>query len=141
MSADKFLVNVSKIFKEVLEALPRCISIYYLTRAVKLLNPFSCMCVCVCARACVLSRSVMSLCDPMDCCPTCSSVHGISEASILEWVAISSSKGFFRPGLNPNLLCLLHCWQILYLLSQKPFLNTPKLRHLLTQSMYCCLQN
>ena len=115
--------------------LKRCISIYYLRRAVKLLNPFSCVCVCV------LSRSVMSLCDPMDCCLTCSSVHGISEASLLEWVAISSSKGFSWPGLNPNLLCLLHCRQILYLLSQKPFLNTPKLRHLLTQSMYCCLQN
>ena len=100
-----------------------------------------CVCVCVCVHTCVLSCSGMSLCDPMDCCPTGSSVHGISEASILEWVVISSSRGFSLPGLNRKILCLLHCRQILYRLSQKPFLNTPKLRHLLTQSMYCCFQN
>ena len=31
-------------------------------------------------------------CDPMDCCPPGSSVHGISQARILEWVAIPFSK-------------------------------------------------
>ena len=34
----------------------------------------------------------MSLCDPMDCSPPGSSVHGILQARILEWVAISFSK-------------------------------------------------
>ena len=33
------------------------------------------------------------LCDPMDCSPPVSSVHGIFQAGILEWVAISSSRG------------------------------------------------
>ena len=33
------------------------------------------------------------LCDPMDCSLLGSSVHGISQARILEWVAISSSGG------------------------------------------------
>ena len=33
--------------------------------------------------------SVMSLCNPMDCSPPGSSVHGISQARILEWVALS----------------------------------------------------
>ena len=32
------------------------------------------------------------LCDPMDCSPQVSSVHGISQARILEWVAISSRR-------------------------------------------------
>ena len=32
---------------------------------------------------------------PMECSPRGSSVHGISQARILEWVAISSSKGSF----------------------------------------------
>ena len=36
-----------------------------------------------------------TLCDPMDCSPPSSSAHGISQARILEWVAISSSKGSF----------------------------------------------
>ena len=42
--------------------------------------------------------SVMSdFCIPMDCCPPGSSVQGIFQARIPEWVAISSSKGFSLP--------------------------------------------
>ena len=33
----------------------------------------------------------------MDCSPPGSTVHGISQATILEWVAISFSRGFFQP--------------------------------------------
>ena len=44
---------------------------------------------------CVLSlQSFLILCDPMDCSPPSSSVHGILQARILEWVAISSSRAF-----------------------------------------------
>ena len=47
----------------------------------------------------------------MDCTPPDSSVHGILQARILEWVVISSSRGIFlTQGSNPCLLCLLH-WQ------------------------------
>ena len=42
-----------------------------------------------------------TLCDPMDCSPPDSSVHGISQARILEWVTISSSKGSSDPGIKP----------------------------------------
>ena len=42
------------------------------------------------------SHSVVSDCDPMDCSPPGSSVHGILQARILEWVAISSSWGSSR---------------------------------------------
>ena len=38
-----------------------------------------------------------SLCDPMGCSPTGSPVHGISQAKIQEWVAISSSRRSSRP--------------------------------------------
>ena len=38
-----------------------------------------------------------SLCNPRDCSPPGSSVHGISQARILEWVAVSSSRGSSRP--------------------------------------------
>ena len=37
--------------------------------------------------------SVVSICDPMDCSLPGSSVHRIRQARILEWVAVSSSKG------------------------------------------------
>ena len=39
------------------------------------------------------SHSVVSVCDPMDWSLPGSSVHGISQARILEWVAISDSRG------------------------------------------------
>ena len=48
--------------------------------------------------ACVLSRfSHVQLCNSMDCSLLGSSVHGILQAGILEWVAISSSRGSSQP--------------------------------------------
>ena len=38
---------------------------------------------------CVLIQLCPTLCDPLDCSPPGSSVHGIFQARILEWVAIS----------------------------------------------------
>ena len=43
-------------------------------------------------KACMHTHSCLTLCDPMDCSPPGTSIHGISQAKILEWVAISSSK-------------------------------------------------
>ena len=45
----------------------------------------------------LVTRSCPTLCDPRDCSPPGSSVHGIFQARILEWVAISFSRGFSRP--------------------------------------------
>ena len=42
-------------------------------------------------------QSCLTLCNPMDCSPLGSSVHGILQARILEWVAMPSSKGSSRP--------------------------------------------
>ena len=41
----------------------------------------------------VCTQSCLTLCDPMDYSPPGSSVHGISQARVLEWVAISYSRG------------------------------------------------
>ena len=41
--------------------------------------------------------SCVRLCDPMDCSLPGSSVHGILQVRILEWVAISFSRGSSRP--------------------------------------------
>ena len=38
-----------------------------------------------------------TLCNPMDCSPRGSSVHGILQARILEWVAVPFSRGSSRP--------------------------------------------
>ena len=39
------------------------------------------------------AQSCPTLCDPMDCSPPASSVRGILQARILEWVAMSSFRG------------------------------------------------
>ena len=43
---------------------------------------------------CACSFAQSDSCDPKDCSPPGFSVHGISQAEILEWVAISFSRGF-----------------------------------------------
>ena len=43
-----------------------------------------------------VAQSCLTLCDPMDCSLPGSSVHGILQARILEWVAISFSRGSSR---------------------------------------------
>ena len=42
-----------------------------------------------------------SVCHRLDCSPPDSSVHGISWARILEWVAISFSRDLSNPGIGP----------------------------------------
>ena len=58
-----------------------------------------------------LLQSCLTLCDPMDCSLRGFSVHGILQARILEWVAMSSSRGSFQTRDWPCLLHLLH-WQV-----------------------------
>ena len=51
----------------------------------------------------VLSRSVVSgSLRPMGCSPPGSSVHGILQARILEWLAFPFSKGSFQPRIKPR---------------------------------------
>ena len=47
--------------------------------------------VCVCVHS--VTQSCPTLWDPMDCSLSGSSVHGILQAKILEWVAMPSSRG------------------------------------------------
>ena len=53
-----------------------------------------------------------TLCDPIDCSPSVSSVHGISLARILVWVTISLSRGSSQPRIYVYLQLIhgLPCW-------------------------------
>ena len=59
------------------------------------------------------AQSCPTLCDPLDCSSPGSSVHGISQARILEWVAIPYSRGSSRPRDRTHVSCIgrriLHC--------------------------------
>ena len=61
---------------------------------------------------CLVAQLCSTLCNAMDCSLPDSSLRGILQTKILEWVAMPSSRGSSWPrDLNPH---LLHCRQILY---------------------------
>ena len=64
-----------------------------------------------------VAQSCLTLCDPKDCSPPGSSVHGIFQARLLEWVAMPSSRGSSR--LRKSNVQLLRCRQIIYSLSHE----------------------
>ena len=49
-----------------------------------------------------VAQSCPTLCYPMDCSLSGSSVHGIFQARVLEWVAISSPGNLPNPGIKPG---------------------------------------
>ena len=57
---------------------------------------------CVCS----VTQLCSTLCDPVDCSAPGSSVHGILQVRIVQWVAISSSRGSSRPRDQT------HIWQV-----------------------------
>ena len=46
----------------------------------------------------LVTQSCRTLCDPMDCSLSGSTVHGILQARILEWVAMPFSRGQWGGG-------------------------------------------
>ena len=54
----------------------------------------------------VKSLSRVRLCDPMDCSLPGFSDHGIFQARVLEWVAISFSRGFSWPRDRTQVSCI-----------------------------------
>ena len=54
---------------------------------------------------CLLAQLCPTLCDPMNCSPPGSSVHGILQARILEWVAMPSSRGSSQPRDQTQVSC------------------------------------
>ena len=50
----------------------------------------------------VVAKSCPTLVTPMDCNLPGSSVHGILQARILEWAAISFFRGLLNPGIEPR---------------------------------------
>ena len=54
----------------------------------------------------LITQSCPTLCNPVDCSPPGSSVHGILQARILEWVAIPFSRGFSQPRNRTLVSCI-----------------------------------
>ena len=62
-------------------------------------------CVSRCVHACMPVQSLqlcLTLCNPIDCNPPGSSIHGILQASILVWIVVPPSRGSSQPGIKPR---------------------------------------
>ena len=59
-----------------------------------------------CSKVKVLAQSCLILCEPMDCSPPGSSIHGILQARILEWVAIPFSWVSSQPRDQIRISCM-----------------------------------
>ena len=80
------------------------------------LTTVSWICFLVSTCYCLDTKLCLTLCDPMNCSPPGSSVHGILQARILEWVAIFSFKGSSWPRNQTHVSCVSCIGrQILYL--------------------------
>ena len=49
---------------------------------------------------CLVNQLCLTLCNPMDCSPPGSSIHGVLQARILEWVAMPSSRRSSQPEIK-----------------------------------------
>ena len=77
------------------------LSITHLSTQLNLSHVRVCVCVCVC-----VNHSVVYDCNPMDCSPPGSSVHGILYARTLEWVTIPFSRGSSQPRDRTWVSCI-----------------------------------
>ena len=88
------------------------------------------------AHACSIAQAFQTLCNPMDCKLSNSSFHGISQARILEWVAMPSSRGSSRPREWTHVSCI-SCDTAGFLSAESP--GKPCLHYTVVQ--YSCLEN
>ena len=83
------------------------------TAEIRGMDPSAQRSLCVCVYVWV-AQLCLTLCNPMDCSPPGSSVNGILQAKILQWVAIPFSRGSSTPRDRICVSCIgrwiLYCW-------------------------------
>ena len=73
-------------FRSVTQAV--CFMLFHSVLCLRAISSYKC---------CSVTKMCPTLCSPVHCSPAGASVHGISQARILEWVAMPSSRGFSPP--------------------------------------------
>ena len=67
-----------------------------------------------------VAQSCQTLCNPMNCSLPGTSVHGILQARILEWVAISFSRGSSQPRARTQVSCIVGRWFTVWATREAP---------------------
>ena len=80
-----------------------CIYIAYILYIHRRISAYMHVSICCCS---LFAQSCPTLCNPIDCSPPDFPVHRISQAKILEWVAISFSRGSFRSRDHTCISCI-----------------------------------
>ena len=82
----------------------------------------------LCAGCCLVAQLCLTLCNLIDCSPPGSSVPGILQAGILQWVAISSFRESSQPRDQTHISCIGR-WVLYHWATWKaPFLPSPLLQ-------------
>ena len=95
-----------------------------------------------CFTAWVHAKSLQScptLCDPMDCSPPSSSVHGTLQARTLEWGAMPSSRGSSPPRDQAHVSCF-SCIGSQVLYHYRHLVSTKKMWHMYTMKYYAIIK-
>ena len=89
------------------------LSILFETQFCTLSECFKCLIIIglhLCLLVCVLvAQSYPTLCDSMDCSPPGSSVHGVLQARVLEWLPFPSPGDLPNPGVEPGVAQMVKC--------------------------------
>ena len=83
---------------------------------------------------CEVTQSCLTLCNPMGCSPPGSSVHGILQARILEWVTIFFSRGSSQPRDQTQVSCIAGRHFILWATREVSLPLTPSYSRSLTKT-------
>ena len=86
-----------------------------------------------------VAQSCPTLCNPMDCSPPGSSLHGIFQARILEWVAFSFSRGSSRPTDQTQVSCIVGRRFTLWATREANFGHRCRLKS--PKQLHCWVQN
>ena len=77
----------------------------------------------------LVTQSCLTLCDPKDCGPPGSSVHGILQARILQWVAVPTPRGSSQLRYRTQVSLIVGWFFTIWIWTNRVFRESPHIKH------------